>query len=158
MDTAIKKQALRLFTYGLYVVMCADHNNVNAFTANWLTQVSFEPPLVALSIERNATSLAMVSNSKKFTLNVLQAGQRDLAGRLGKPAAKAPDKLADIPYTITEMGYPVLQSALAWVACDVQQIVPAGDSMLVIAEVVDAGLLATGTPLTMAEAGFRHAG
>jgi len=158
LDQSIKKQALRLFTYGLYAVMCAGQQDVNAFTANWLTQISFEPPLVAVSIENNAKSLSIILNSRKFTINVLQTGQRELAGTLGKSATRTPDKLAGIPYTTTNTGYPILQSALGWVACDVQQTVPAGDSTLVVAEVVDAGMLAEGTPLTMAEAGFRHAG
>ncbi|GER85945.1 hypothetical protein KDW_01070 [Dictyobacter vulcani] len=54
MDPAVKKQALRTFTYGLYVVMSKEDEVVNAFTANWLTQVSFEPALVAVSIENDA--------------------------------------------------------------------------------------------------------
>lgn len=158
MDVAIKKQALRLFTYGLYVVMCTDQNEVNAFTANWLTQVSFDPPLLAISIENDAKSLTMILHSRKFTVNVLRTGQRELAGTLGKTALKAPDKLAGISYTITEGENPILQAALGWVACEVRQTVPAGDSTLVVAEVVDAGMLAEGLPLTMTEAGFRHAG
>ena len=158
MDAAVKKQALRLFTYGLYAVMTSDKDEVNAFTANWLTQVSFEPPLVAVSIENDAKSLTMIRNSGTFTINVLRTGQRELAGTLGKSALKAPDKLAGIPHTKTEEGYPILESAVGWVACEVRQMVLTGDSTLVIAEVVDAGLLAEGQPLTMAEAGFRHAG
>ncbi len=158
MDSAIKKQALRLFTYGLYIVMCQDQNDVNAFTANWLTQVSFDPPLLAISVENDAKSLMMIRNSEKFTVNVLRTGQRELAGTLGKSAWKAPEKLAGIHHTILEMGYPILQSALGWVACGVRQMVLVGDSTLVIAEVVDAGMLVEGQPLTMAEAGFRHAG
>ncbi len=158
MDAAIKKQALRLFTYGLYVVMVSDKDEVNAFTANWLTQVSFEPPLLALSIENNAKSLTMIQHSGIFTINVLRSGQRELAGTLGRPALKAPDKLVGIPHIKTGTGYPILQSALGWVACEVRQTVPAGDSTLVLVEVVDAGMLAEGQPLTMAEAGFRHAG
>ena len=158
MNQALKKQTLRLFTYGLYVVMCQDHYDVNAFTANWLTQVSFDPPLLAISIENDAKSLTMIRNSGKFTVNVLRTGQRELAGTLGRSALKVPDKLASIPYTILETGYPILQVALGWVACEVRQTFLTGDSTLVVAEVVDAGILAEGQPLTMAEAGFRHAG
>ena len=158
MDAAIKKQALRLFTYGLYAVMSIDKDEVNAFTANWLTQVSFEPPLVAVSIENDAKSLSMIQHSGTFTINVLRSGQRELAGTLGRSALKVPDKLTGIPHTKTEAGYPILQSALGWVACEVRQSVPVGDSTLIIAEVVDAGILAEGQPLTMSEAGFRHAG
>ncbi|GAC1425668.1 MAG: flavin reductase family protein [Ktedonobacteraceae bacterium] len=158
MDVAIKKQALRFFTYGLYVVMSIDKDEVNAFTANWLTQVSFDPPLLAVSIENDAKSLTMIRNSGTFTINVLRTGQREIAGALGRSALKVPDKLASIPHTRTETGYPILQLALSWVACEVRQTVPTGDSTLVIAEVVDAGILTEGQPLTMAEAGFRHAG
>ncbi|GAC1680455.1 MAG: flavin reductase family protein [Ktedonobacteraceae bacterium] len=158
MDVAIKKQALRFFTYGLYVVMSIDKDEVNAFTANWLTQVSFDPPLLAGSIENDAKSLTMIRNSGTFTINVLRTGQREIAGALGRSALKVPDKLASIPHTRTETGYPILQLALSWVACEVRQTVPTGDSTLVIAEVVDAGILTEGQPLTMAEAGFRHAG
>ena len=158
MDTATKKQVLRQFTYGLYVVMCADNNVVNAFTANWLSQVSFEPPLLVLSVETDSKSLPMILNSKKFTINVLRSGQRELAGALGKTAVKFPNKLENISYTLNEAGYPILQDALSWVACEVRQSMPAGDSTVVLAEVVDVGSLGEGQPLTMNEAGFKHAG
>jgi flavin reductase (DIM6/NTAB) family NADH-FMN oxidoreductase RutF len=71
---------------------------------------------------------------------------------------KFPDKLVGIPYDMPLEGYPVLRDAVAWVACVVRDTVPAGDSTLLVAEVVDTGILAEGQPLTMAEAGFRHAG
>jgi flavin reductase (DIM6/NTAB) family NADH-FMN oxidoreductase RutF len=158
MDPAVKKHVLRLFTYGLYAVMCADDDEVNAFTANWLTQVSFDPPLLAVSVENVTKSLPMILRSRKFTVNVLRSGQRDLAGKLGKSALKSPDKLVGIPYDMPLEGYPVLRDAVAWVACVVRDTVPAGDSTLLVAEVVDTGILAEGQPLTMAEAGFRHAG
>jgi flavin reductase (DIM6/NTAB) family NADH-FMN oxidoreductase RutF len=158
MDPAIKKQALRLFTYGLYVVMCADGAEVNAFTVNWLSQVSFEPPLVVISVENASKSLPMILHSRTCTINVLRSGQRELAGKLGKSALRVPNKLEGVSYEVREGCYPVLHEALAWVACSVQRSIEAGDSTLVIAEVVDAGIITEGQPLTMAEAGFRHAG
>lgn len=158
MDPTIKKQALRLFTYGLYVVMCDDGNTVNGFTANWLTQVSFEPPLLAISVENDSKSLPMILQSGKLTVNVLRSGQRELAGALGKSALKQPNKLDSITYSSPMKGYPILHDGLAWVACDVRESVKAGDSTVIIAEVIDAGILAEGQPLTMNEAGFRHAG
>jgi len=158
MDPAVKKHVLRLFTYGLYAVMCADDDEVNAFTANWLTQVSFDPPLLAVSVENVTKSLPMILRSRKFTVNVLRSGQRDLAGKLGKSALKFPDKLVGIAYDMPLEGYPVLRDAAAWVACVVRDTVPAGDSTLLVAEVVDTGILTEGQPLTMVEAGFRHAG
>jgi flavin reductase (DIM6/NTAB) family NADH-FMN oxidoreductase RutF len=160
MDPAVKKQALRTFTYGLYIVTSKEDQTINAFTANWLTQVSFEPPLLALSIENDAKSLSMIQQSHTFTINVLSTEQhgRDLAGKLGKSYHKHPDKLSGVNYTLEQNTYPILQDALSWVACEVRSSTPAGDSTLIIAEVIDAGLLAEGEPLTMKAAGFRHAG
>jgi flavin reductase (DIM6/NTAB) family NADH-FMN oxidoreductase RutF len=160
MDPAIKKQALRKFTYGLYAITCIEGDEVNAFTANWLTQVSFEPPLLAVSIENDAKSLPMIERTRKFAVNVFHASTEHikLAGTLGKSAFKHPDKLKGIDYTLKGNGYVTLDEALSWVACEVRQTILAGDSTLLVAEVVDAGMLNEGEPLTMKEAGFRHAG
>ncbi len=158
MDPTVRKQALRLFTYGLYIVMCNDNGTINGFTANWLSQVSFEPPLVAVSVENDSKSLPMMLHSGTFTINVMRSGQRELAGKLGKSALKDPSKLENINYALNEQGQPIWLDGLAWVACAVHQHSVTGDSTLVVAEVVDAGVVAEGQPLTMVEAGFRHAG
>ncbi|HEX4206942.1 MAG TPA: flavin reductase family protein [Ktedonobacteraceae bacterium] len=158
MDQNTKKQVLRMFTYGLYAVMCSDAGEVNAFTANWLSQASFEPPLLVVSVENASKSLPMIQHSRKFTVNVLQSGQRSLAGTLGKSALKHPEKLSEINYEMVANNTPVLKEALGWVACEVRQTIPSGDSTLVLAEIVDAGTLNEGQSLTMNEAGFRHAG
>lgn len=158
LDPQLKKQVLRTFTYGLYAVSCADEGEVNAFTANWLSQVSFEPPLVTVSIENDTKSLPMILRSRKFIINVYREGDRALAGLLGKSALQHPEKLTGIDYTPGPGGAPVLRDALAWVACEVKHTVEAGDSTLVIAEVVEVGMQGEGQPLTMNAAGFRHAG
>jgi flavin reductase (DIM6/NTAB) family NADH-FMN oxidoreductase RutF len=158
LDPQLKKQVLRTFTYGLYAVSCANEGEVNAFTANWLTQVSFEPPLVAVSIENTTRSLPMILRSRKFIINVYREGDRELAGQLGKSALKHPEKLAGVAYTPGPGGAPILRDALAWVACEVRHTVEAGDSTLVVAEVVEVGMQDEGQPLTMKAAGFRHAG
>jgi flavin reductase (DIM6/NTAB) family NADH-FMN oxidoreductase RutF len=158
MDPAIKKQVLRTFTYGLYAVSCADGGAVNIFTANWLTQVSFDPPLIAVSVENDSKSLPMILRSRAFTVNVLRSGSRELAGRLGKSAIQHPDKLNDVAFDIGANGCPILHDAVAWVACTVLHTAEAGDSTLIVAEVVDVGMQTEGAALTMAEAGFKHAG
>src|SRR5205814_6993222 len=113
------------FTYGRYGVSCIQGDEVNAFTANWLSQVSFDPPLVAVSVENVTKSLPMILASKKFVVNVLRSGQRDLAAKLGKSALKVPTKLEGITYTLSPEGHPILQDAIAWVACEVRSSLPA---------------------------------
>jgi flavin reductase (DIM6/NTAB) family NADH-FMN oxidoreductase RutF len=158
MDQKLKKQVLRTFTYGLYAVSCANEGEVNVFTANWLTQASFDPPFLVVSVENKSKSLPMILRSRKFTVNILRSGDRELAGKLGKSALQHPDKLANITFHPGPNGCPILEDALAWAACEIIHTTEAGDSTLIVAEVVDVGILGEGQPLTMAEAGFFHAG
>ncbi|WIG58180.1 MAG: Nitrilotriacetate monooxygenase component B [Ktedonobacterales bacterium] len=159
MDEAAKKEALRLFTYGLYAVTTGDDAEWSAFTANWLGQVSFDPPLVAVSVENTSHSLPIVRRTRRFAVNVYSAGQRELAGLLGKSYAKHPQKLDELRVERTAAGCPVLVDALAWVECAVEGELPAGDSTLVLGRVVEARVLRRDEePLTMRAAGFRHAG
>jgi flavin reductase (DIM6/NTAB) family NADH-FMN oxidoreductase RutF len=158
MDESAKKEALRLFTYGLYAVTVGDQSEWNTFTANWVTQVSFDPPLVALSIENDSHSLPILQRTRRFAVNVYSADQRELAGTLGKPFARKPEKLEGLRVAYTSDGCPTLPDTLAWVECAVENELPAGDSTLVLGRVVDAGVVRRDEPLTMLAAGFKHAG
>lgn len=158
MDDAIKKEALRLFTYGLYAVTTGTVDDVSAFTANWLSQVSFEPPLVAVSVQNDSHSLPIILRTGHFAVSVFDDTQRELAGRLGKTYAKSPDKAQGLTYLSGATGCPLLQDALASVECQVESHLPAGDSTIVLGRVVHVVAHRQGQPLTMRAAGFRHAG
>lgn len=158
MDPEAKKKVLRAFTYGLYVVGCRHDNDVNAFTANWLTQVSFDPPLIAVSVQKDGHSIDLIRASGVFTVAVLPSGSRELAGLLGKPWKRVPDKIFQVEHFYADNGCPVPAVALGYIECKVLSETDAGDSVVFIAEVVDAHWLRDGQPLTMAETGFRHAG
>jgi flavin reductase (DIM6/NTAB) family NADH-FMN oxidoreductase RutF len=160
MDPAAKKAALRQFTYGLYAVSARTATDRGIFTANWLSQVSFEPPLVVVSIEHDSSTLSLIRESGRFTISTFADGQRELAGALGRPKARAGDKFAalDLPIVETESGDLALGNAIGFLVCEVRSETPAGDSVLMLGEVVNARVLAEGDPLTMRAAGFRHAG
>lgn len=160
LDPQAKKTILRHVSYGLYAVTAAHDGDRGVFTANWLTQVSFEPPLLAVSVERDSSTLPLIRASGVFAVCPLAAGQRDLAGSLGRPRAKAGDKYETLGLHVHESasGAPVLADTLGFVACRVTGEMEAGDSVLLLGEVVEAAVFHDGDPLTMREAGFRHAG
>lgn len=158
MDEAAKKGALRSFTYGLYAITSGDEQQHNAFTANWVSQVSFDPPLVMLSIENKSVSLPVIRRTGLFAVNVYSADQRDLAGLLGKSFSKHPEKVDHLTFGIGETGCPVLLEGIAYVECRVQSEMAAGDSTLLLAQVEGAAVLRQAEPLTMLATGFKHAG
>ena len=158
LDQDAKKNVLRLFTYGLYVVGVADDADANLFTANWLSQVSFDPPLIAVSVENGCRSQGIIERGRRFAVSVLETGRRELAGDLGRSSSSVPDKLSRVDHALSSGGCPVLRDCLGYVECAVEGSLPAGDSTLYLGRVVEAALLRDGAPLTMRETGFRHAG
>ncbi len=128
-------------------------------TANWLTQCSFEPPLLALAVEADSHSRQVIEASGAYAINIYETGQRELAGSLGRTFRKHPEKLSEVawkPGPVT--GSPLLDSALGWVECKIISSTPAGDHILFVAEVVEVGLNREGVPLTLKETGFKYAG
>jgi flavin reductase (DIM6/NTAB) family NADH-FMN oxidoreductase RutF len=155
-----KKQVLRAIPYGLYALGVRDENGAaHMMTVNWVTQVSFEPPMLAVAVEREARSLALLRHEGRFALSLLPSGARQLAGRLGRSSASTPGKMEGIaqhPGPVT--GAPVLDEATGWLECTIAGELPAGDHVLVLAEVVEAGVQRDGETLTLKETGFRYAG
>ncbi len=159
MDNAIAKKALRLFTYGLYIATTADgEGDTGAMTANWIGQVSFEPRMLSISVESDAHFLEVIRKSGVFAINVLESGQRELAGQFGRSTAKVGNKLEGYAYEPGSTGSPLLSEALGSVECRVVLEHPAGDHVLFLGEVVDAHFNREGDSLTMKEAGFRYSG
>ena len=126
-------------TQGVYVVGVAHEEVRNAFTAAWVMQVSFDPLLLALSINPHHSSYGLLKEGRAFSVNVLKKGQLELAEHYGRPASA--DKLVLTEWTTDRIGLPLLREALAWFECHAVGEYPAGDHMLVLGKVVNGKLL-----------------
>ena len=126
-------------TQGVYVVGVAHGQVRNAFTAAWVMQVSYDPLLLALSINPNHSSYSLLKEGLSFSVNVLKKGQLDLADHFGR--SESADKLALTEWTTDRLGLPLLREALAWFECQVVSEHPAGDHVLVLGKVINGKLL-----------------
>lgn len=123
-------------SHGVYVIGVADAEQQNAFTAAWVMQVSFDPILVALSINPGHASYELLQRGGVFSVNVLGEDRQDLARHFGTPG-QGGDKLAGTDWRCGETGAPILGEAMAWLECEVSHECPAGDHVLVIGRVVN---------------------
>lgn len=157
--------------YGLYIIGSKAGGEANAMMADWVMQVSFSPRLVAVSFEKDARTLANVRESGAFTVNLLPQESMEFAARFAQPhegskvkgrseaeAAKLHDKLADVDYSESVSGCPVLEEAMAWLDCRAEQYVEAGDHTLVIARVLDGRVTRDAEPLTSTYTGWTYSG
>ena len=127
-------------------------------TASWVSQASFQPPMVVAAVENRSKTIGMIRDAHHFAISVLRAGQRDVAEKLGRASAGAPNKLKGIKTKpAPTSGVPVLADGLGWVECRVVATLPSGDHTLVLGEVLEAGVEHEGAqPLTTHEAGLGY--
>ena len=140
MDQDMKKTALRMIPYGLFVLTAESPKGVAAGTVNWVTQTSFAPPLVAVGVKADSHLHAIIKETNAFALNVLGKGQQALAYTFFKPAAREGGKISGEPVRAGATGSPILTNAPAFVECRVVAAVEKGDHSLFVGEVVEAGV------------------
>jgi flavin reductase (DIM6/NTAB) family NADH-FMN oxidoreductase RutF len=143
----------RSISLGVHVIAIAHEDRHEAFTAASLMQVSYKPLRLALAASPAHHSWPLLERAGAFGVSVLDRGQIGLARHFGQRSGAFTDKFEGLGWS-SLAGMPVLDEALAWFACQVEQVVPAGDHNLVLARVVDGRLLKPqATPLLYAGTG-----
>jgi flavin reductase (DIM6/NTAB) family NADH-FMN oxidoreductase RutF len=127
---------------GLYVVGSRAGERRNGMTINWVTQVSFEPKLVAISVEDTAVTHELISEGGVFAISLVSREDRAIVRKFTKPVEVEGGTLNGFPFHDGVSGAPILDQAPAYVDCEVRQTVDVGNHTMFIGEVVDAGFQA----------------
>ncbi len=142
-DSKKQRQIMGQFATGVTVASTVVNGQSWGMTANAVTSLSLEPPLVLLAIVRDSKSHEMFQSGGCFALNILTAEQQELSNRF---ASSGPKDFDDLNTQVAETGSPILDDALAWVDCRVVDILPGGDHDIFIGEIL-AGDHREGKPL-----------
>jgi flavin reductase (DIM6/NTAB) family NADH-FMN oxidoreductase RutF len=159
LDEQAKKTMLRKIPHGLYICGTKEGDDVNGFTASWVMQASFQPPLVVNCVRKESRSHAMILASGVFALSILEAGQKDLAQTFFQPKQRVGNRFDDIEFTLgAETGCPIIQAALGYVECKIVGSVEHGDHTVFVGEVIGAGVHREGDPLLLESTGWNYGG
>lgn len=159
MDQNVKKKVLRQITYGMYVMTAKAGGEVGAGTVNWLSQASFNPPLVMAAVKADSSVNAVLQKSGTFVINVLSASQKQLAEDFFRPSKVEGDKLSGHLFkAAATSGAPVLDEAYCFFECKVMDKVARGDHTVYVAEVVEVGQARDDKPLEMWQTGWFYGG
>ncbi len=161
MDLEAKKTALRAIENGLYLVGCAKGATKNVFLASWLSQCSFEPPLVMLGLKRGTLSHDLIKGGKGFVVNVPSSEQKALVQKFFKHADVVDGTIHGEAFDVSkQFKAPILKVTPAWFEAKVVHWYDAGDHDVVVGQVVEAGLHAKERfqPLTETQTGWNYGG
>ncbi|WKJ89630.1 flavin reductase family protein [Methylomonas montana] len=135
----------KYLTHGVYVIAVKNKEREHAFTAAWVMQVSFDPPLLAFSINPQHYSYQILKDGGQCSINVLAKAQLPIAAHFGDSNIR--NKMTGYSWQAAPSGVSVLTEALAYFDCVVSHSTPAGDHEIVICRVLDAGILNAGVPM-----------
>jgi flavin reductase (DIM6/NTAB) family NADH-FMN oxidoreductase RutF len=150
----LRRRVLWTMPSGLYVVGSRDGKRRNGMTLNWTTQLSFDPKLLGISVEKEAFTHELIAAGGVFSLCIVDREDRAIVRKFTKPVDVdlAAQTLNGFPYRDGVTGAPILTQAVAYVECEVRQSVDVGGHTLFIGEVVDAGFAkAEDTPVLRME-------
>jgi 3-hydroxy-9,10-secoandrosta-1,3,5(10)-triene-9,17-dione monooxygenase reductase component len=141
------------FATGVTVVTVATDDGPVGMTANAVCSLSLEPLLLLVCFDNAARTLPAVRETGRFGVNVLGAGQQDLA-RLFASKRPEREKFADVAHTVHD-GIPVIEGVLAWVGCRLERLIPGGDHTIGIGA-VEAAEAGQGEPLLWLRGSYRE--
>lgn len=143
-DPAEFRNACGRFATGVCVVTALGPDGPSGMTANAVTSLSLEPPLMIVCFAHTSRTLSAVEHSGRFGVQFLAHDQEDVAARF---ASKLPERKKFDGLAWSERrGVPSIDGCLAWLGCELRDMHPGGDHLIGVGEVVDLWEIA-GEPL-----------
>jgi 3-hydroxy-9,10-secoandrosta-1,3,5(10)-triene-9,17-dione monooxygenase reductase component len=131
-DSKRFRSVLGHFPSGVTIVTGGDCAEPSGFTCQSFSSLSLDPPLIAVFPRRVSASWSEIACSGRFCVNVLSEEQEHLSAAFAQAGA---DKFADVRWTPSPLGSPILEDVSAWLDCELVAVHEGGDHFIVIGAV-----------------------
>lgn len=151
-DSAKYRQVLGHFPTGVTVITAVHEDAPIGLAIGSFSSLSLDPPLVLFCPGSQSSSWPKIRAAGSFCVNILGAEQEHVCRVF---AGKDPDKFASVEWARTKAtGSPLLDGVLAWIDCDIEQVLPGGDHDIVIGRVRDMDASDKSGPLVFYRGGY----
>jgi len=133
-DAGHFRMVLGHFPTGVTIVTGLADGQPMGFTIGSFTSVSLDPPLVGFLPQVDSITWDAIAPSGKFCVNVLSAAQDDLCWKFAKSGTEM-TRFASVDWHPAPSGSPVLDRAVAWIDCTVEEVYTMGDHYFVLGHV-----------------------
>ena len=143
-------RTLHKISYGIYVVCSKNEEKINGQIANAIFQVTSDPPILAISINKQNLTHDFIEKSKKFSISILsEKTPMKFIGTFGFKSGRDIDKFKDVEYKLGKAKSPiVVDNALACIEAKVIDKIDVGTHTIFIGRVENAEILSEGKPMT----------
>jgi flavin reductase (DIM6/NTAB) family NADH-FMN oxidoreductase RutF/rubredoxin len=146
----VNLQALSDISYGVFIIGSRKNGKLNGQIANTVFQVSADPPIVAVSINKKNLTHEFIEASKVFTVSILSAKTPlKFIGLFGFKCGRDIDKLKEAKYKMDVTRAPiVLDYAIGYLEAELIKSVDVGTHTVFFGKVVAAEHISDEPPLT----------
>lgn len=130
------RDTLGALATGVTVVTAIGPNGPSGATANAVTSLSLDPPMMLACLDRGSRTLTAVRAQGRFGVNALAAGQEQLARRFARKDPEAA-KWEGVEWS-ERRELPRLPGTLVWVACELRDLIDGGDHLILTGNVIEA--------------------
>jgi 3-hydroxy-9,10-secoandrosta-1,3,5(10)-triene-9,17-dione monooxygenase reductase component len=145
------RQVLGHFPTGVTVITAANDGVPVGMAVGSFSSVSLDPPLVAFFAGNTSTSWPKIRATGAFCVNILAEDQEGVCRRF---SSKDADKFAGLGWRPASSGAPLLDGVLAWIDCDIDSVIEAGDHVCVMGRVRELEVAHDGAPLLFYRGGY----
>jgi 3-hydroxy-9,10-secoandrosta-1,3,5(10)-triene-9,17-dione monooxygenase reductase component len=150
-DSAKYRQVLGHFPTGVTVITAMADGAPVGMAVGSFASLSLEPPQVLFCAGGSSTSWPKIREAGSFCVNILSEPQEDVCRVF---ASKAPDKFAEIGWKHSGSGAPIIEGVLAYIDCEITDVVTSGDHDIVVGAVRELDVLHEGGPLLFFRGGY----
>jgi len=127
------RRVLSHFTTGVTIVTtCDGDGRATGLTASAFCSVSLDPPLVLVCVDHKSQSYPALRERGCFAINILHAEQEAISRRF---ASTRLDKFDGVPHTLSELGLPLVDGAIARLECTTVSMHVEGDHTIFVGRV-----------------------
>ena len=137
---------LSKFSYGLYVLSVEAEDWPMAMVVSWVSQISFDPPLIMVAVRKNRYAHELIKKQKAFSLSVMAPDDIQAMSSFKNPDARA--RLAGLKVTKGETGAPIIDFGLGSIECRLEDTFTKGDHTAFIARITKGELTRDEKPAT----------
>lgn len=133
------------------VVTMNVNGKMNGIAVAWITRVSGDPPMVAVSIGKTRYSHDLLKKAELFGICIMKKSARDVVKFFGTKSGREVNKFDNYDYLLSKNGTPILTDSVAFIECKISSTADAGDHTLFIGEIVDKKLYEDEEPMLYGE-------
>jgi flavin reductase (DIM6/NTAB) family NADH-FMN oxidoreductase RutF len=134
------RAVMRRLPGGVSIITAGRGDEITGMTVTSLTSLSAAPPRLLVSINRQASSFALIDRHRSFGVNILGSDQQDLAARFSSARPKGWQRFEGIAWHRGASGVPLLGKSLATIECQVEEIIERHSHGLIVGSLLGFGL------------------